>query len=639
MIEAASVKQLRVHPGLGIARVGNAPGDAEFLLAPEVPGGMPHGAGGFRDEQGRIRRQAARFRVYAEFQDGSCRELTASDGVRIEWTVEVANLKAGWYNFENAMDLPAGFAKPAARRNTSVQGADRKHLDICPGPRSVTGVMQSGPALRFDTGRFFGKPVDLGELRTDDEGRLIFLGGHGLSAPQVAGTLPTTFANNDGWHDDTADGPVWAQVAFADGTRLEAEPGYVAVTPPNFAPGLFGAVTMLDVMEDLFHRTQGTPAGRCSFTRHVWSLFQRMTDLQWTNHGLYMLSGLGSPLDAHAPAVLGRLRDSSQANAAFRAAVFQLFRDPSAATARPTALLAHYGDYYGDFDGEAGAGLAVTSLMYARLRDWADGNFDDDWAGEPSPPLFAALDAHAQAAALDAAGLFECLGGPFHPGIELTWVMRLSSVWKRPYRLDVRPGVAPQDFGNVLTPSTCLGAGGPYDGVRAGALTRFMGTPWQTDEASCLSDLEYEPSTYLSFPSFWGARVPNRVLSAQAWERVNAGDNSREQVMKHFSWREDWLRDLKGDYAKKIARMVTHWWELGILEPRSPGPAGIALGMGPAWIEAGRPASVAGSNSKAALAATIEALHAGAPVQLAAGMAAPLAPYVPPRRRLRRDEV
>ena len=53
--------------------------------------------------------------------------------------------------------------------------------------------------------------------------------------------MPLTFANNTGWHDDLCDGPVRARVTFDGHAPIEAEPGYVTVTPPNYAPGLFGA--------------------------------------------------------------------------------------------------------------------------------------------------------------------------------------------------------------------------------------------------------------------------------------------------------------------------------------------------------------------------------------------------------------
>ena len=78
----------------------------------------------------------------------------------------------------------------------------------------------------------------LGELRTDPEGRLLFLGGCGKSKSFQAGAKPITHANNVGWHDDVCDGPVRATVTFSDGSFKEAEPGYVVVAPPNFAPGL-----------------------------------------------------------------------------------------------------------------------------------------------------------------------------------------------------------------------------------------------------------------------------------------------------------------------------------------------------------------------------------------------------------------
>src|SRR5262249_2344269 len=150
---------------------------------------------------------------------------------------------------------------------------------------------------------------------------------------------------------------------------------------------------------------------------------------------------------------------------------------------------------------------------------------------------------------LERAALHDCLGGPFHPGIEITWVMRLASIWKRAYRLKVLPGNEPakQDYGPILTPSVCTGAGGPFDGLAAGALTRFMGVPWQTDGASCNSAADYSPSSFLSMPTFWGARVPDQVLAEANYNRAAAIDpmSFNVQVQKHFMTRVDWLRDVR----------------------------------------------------------------------------------------------
>src|SRR5215203_2768854 len=70
----------RIHPAIGIARLGNSPD--EFYISPEAPAALPiacDAAGNatlapdgtseetittFKDEKGRIKRQAARFQVY-----------------------------------------------------------------------------------------------------------------------------------------------------------------------------------------------------------------------------------------------------------------------------------------------------------------------------------------------------------------------------------------------------------------------------------------------------------------------------------------------------------------------------------------------------------------------------------------------
>jgi hypothetical protein len=101
--------------------------------------------------------------------------------------------QGAWYQFENAMDL-GKFAKTTALRNKSITGADRQKLIIDPGPRTISGRNIQGDPYHFDTGKFMGIKVPLGELRTDDAGRLIFLGGFGHSAS--ADNKPAiTFAN------------------------------------------------------------------------------------------------------------------------------------------------------------------------------------------------------------------------------------------------------------------------------------------------------------------------------------------------------------------------------------------------------------------------------------------------------------
>ncbi len=75
----------RIHPGIGIARLGDSP--SEFCISPEKPAALPIAcdSGGsplltpdgrseltvteFRDREGRIKRQAARFQIYVYDED------------------------------------------------------------------------------------------------------------------------------------------------------------------------------------------------------------------------------------------------------------------------------------------------------------------------------------------------------------------------------------------------------------------------------------------------------------------------------------------------------------------------------------------------------------------------------------------
>jgi hypothetical protein len=648
------ISAISVYPPLGIARVGNAQGADDYVIGPEVMGGpatMPDDTPAlflehFRTSDFSIKRQAARFRLYAHLKDGSIVEITAKDA-RIEWRVSVANLKAGWYEFNQAMDLPDGLSKNALRRNRTVGiPGGRVGLDIVPTPRTIEG-RSAGPVL-FDDGTFSNKQVTLGELRTDDQGRLLFLGGTGVSAPFRGGLRPLTFANNDGWHDDIADGPVRATVTFPAGKSFEAEAGYVAVTPPNFAPGLIGVVTMDDAVRETF-QAQGWIASPTFtfFTNDIWPIFDRLTSMQWINHGLFVLHGYGSPLDANDPAVLAKLHDASTANEPWRHSVFKLFRDYNAGGALVVPQLPQaYGDAVDDIfnpgpDDPLGL-LSVTATQYAHLERWARGQFKDDWPGHPpTVPKFADLTSEDQVAHLERAALHNCLGGPFHPGIEITWVMRLPRLWASAYRLKVLLGDKParQNYGDTLTPAVCIGAGGPFDGVAAGALTRFMGVPWQTDGTSCNSSADYFPTTFLSMPTFWGARVPDQVLADANYQRASELDPTSLpiQIHKHFMLRVDWLRDVRGnDYFDRIDIMVREWADLGMVLPVSNPKIHLPSDI---RVEQGRDPKAAGTDLKVGLVKAVEALSEASQAHLFAQDDEATEAHVPPKRRFRQGEI
>ena len=96
-IDKKSIAYCQIYPGLGIARLGNSPD--EFFIGPETPGLPSSPVGGFKDKAGRIKRQAARFRLYAyDAHYTVLGELTATDA-NIVWSVHLTNRKAEYNTF------------------------------------------------------------------------------------------------------------------------------------------------------------------------------------------------------------------------------------------------------------------------------------------------------------------------------------------------------------------------------------------------------------------------------------------------------------------------------------------------------------------------------------------------------------
>lgn len=581
-----SIVKVAIYPAVGIARVGNAPatGKDDYFIGPEVMGQVPQPRGGFKDKMGRVKKQAARFRIYGYDAKGNVvKEITAADA-DIQWRVEIANMKAGWYMFNNALDL-VGAAIPSAYRNATI--TDRSKLIISPKPISIGGKDKSGPEYRFDDGEFMGTKVPLGELRTDEQGRLIFLGGDGHSA-SYTNSAAVTFANNDTWHDDVSDGPVRATVKMKDGTVLEADPAMVAVTPPNFGQGLYGVVSMYDVVYNMSVAQNWVKKPKVpDFYEHIYPILERMSQTQWVNQGFFMVFGQNSPADFTDPKLIKQLSSADKKNDWLRKRVFNWFRDPSSTDYAPAKVPPFYGDGFSEYSEMAFDDLSVTETQYDWLKSWAAGKFTTE-----KPPRYKVLEdvpLQDRPHMLTKTNLDDCLGGPFHPGIELTWPMRVPQMWKEAFRLNImNEGDQPEvNWGPLLNTNIVLEQGGPLAASGPGTLTRWLGVPWQTDEASCLSG--YDPSTYLPLPSFWAARVPNQVMSADSYKRTTKETVPTGQRLKHFDYRQDWLRDFGTQYATKINNMIAKWHYLGIVTPQED-TVDDASGMLPKkyWIETGR---------------------------------------------------
>lgn len=357
---ATKIESIRIHPGIGMARMGNSD---EFFIGPEAPGVVvdPGGKGGpgpdggtYRDGALRLKRQAQRYRVYAYDADGQVvAELTTgSDLVEsLRWRVHVRNMKAANYAFQG----PYLF-DPEKLRNPSIQPGkkpiERDKLIIDPGVHTIASG-QAGPVvMRGDVFTGIGKGslpgelryegftpkdrskqvevtyeaargIELGQLRLDDQGRLLFVpapgGGACVTTPKVAlsnpsetqtppngpegGKNPLTnqfaYFNVPGWWDDTCGGEIDVTVTLKDGTVLSTRDGVKAVgdegtrnpragawivtAPPKFSPYMYHVVSIADRVYEAFPESYPHAGKRTNFYRDVYPIFAKAVNYGWVS--------------------------------------------------------------------------------------------------------------------------------------------------------------------------------------------------------------------------------------------------------------------------------------------------------------------------------------------------------------------
>lgn len=568
-----SIVSAAIHPSIGVARLGNSP--EEYFLAPEVVDPPPQPPGFYRDGKGALKRQAVRFRIYGLNARGQVVAELNQSNAEITWKVHLANKKAAWYQFQIALDIPEVSSAPHAYlRNVAV--ADRNRLVIDPGVREIKGAnIHGGSRYAFDTGKFMDVPVYLGEIRTDEQGRLLVFGGFGKSA-SYDGSLALTFANNEGWHDDISDGPVTATVKL-HGKALKVDPAWVVVAPPNYAPGQKSVRTMWDLMRDTAITAGTLPAPtRPSFNTDIRPIFERLSRLQWVNAGFAAAFGWGGPNHYVSAAWLARLsRKSPETTQEMRRTIANQFRNFSVDAWSPKPWPWLYGDAMNVPAAHTPRqNTALTNTQLKLLDQWAMGHFDADY--DPDRPPVQTLDdvpLAEQAEMLDRASLEFCLADAFHPGCEMTWPMRHKSLYMAPFRI-AHAGenwIEPQ-YGAVMNPSEILGLlpFGPLGPQVPGGVTRWMAVPWQTDTASCRSGYIKQYDPYL--PTFWPARVPNQVLTEEDYNTVMDTRRSLGQRLAAFARRAAWARPLGSQgYDSQINNMIANFWQMGVIEQR-PGP-------------------------------------------------------------------
>jgi len=539
-------KRYKIHPSIGIARVGTS---SEFYVGPEIPGTFARPEDGtYRDANKKLRRQAARYWVFEYDDDQPAAPpralLAGENGVaRIEWTVHLANRKAIWFRFDEIKGITGDESEGAPYppgwplRNQDWIPADqpeerRRRLIINPGPRHLTDrnqriEIEKGNSDGFDEtwpGPLVGgkEIVSLGTLVTDEKGRLTVAGGFGTSGAAEPDAVPAdgrldSFVNNDKWFDDVADGPVTARVILDDGTAHEATASWLIVGPPDYAPPVENLVTIYDLLYDLALRELGLdpaifdPATkqfqadhRPSFTRDIYPVLRRAFDYRWvirqaTSHPLSMsdFAALGAaPQPGEDPElnvrteIFNRVRDPNNINGPEERTMPRLHNDGTAGITPQTLR------------------LTVTRTQFEMLRKWAAGNFIADWHGALSPA------SEVTAEGLDRAAMEGACGGSFFPGIEAGWILRDKRIYSEPFRF--RHATSEDD------PS----------GVTPGDLTKRSAIPWQADFLKCGDN-------------WWPAQRPNQV-------RVSPTATGTAQ----------WARGINGHVD-----LVDRWSLLGIVVP------------------------------------------------------------------------
>jgi len=599
----------QIGPTIGVARLGNS--ETDFYLEPDTIGGLPRACEPngdlknppesvrhFKDSSGRVKRQGAYFRIYQIYDDGTSQEITLhSPGVQsIEWTVHLANKKACWYNFSGLQgNLLYGQSnsyvqKEVPLRNATVTDMDkRRDLIIDPGPRTVSGSHQHKPIDKPSSSDYAFKSwpetaaygdliVSLGDIMTDEAGRLIVLGGFGRSGGD---TSITSFAGADTWHDDTSDGPVSCVIIIKNPlheapVRIELN-AWCIVGSPKFAPEVVNIVTLDDTMydtaircletnKDIFNNGQFNPAFQPNFKRDILPILQRPGGYRWVANTPSMNSLSPPPFDP---------TDKSDQTASLRVAYLELFRIPSPQDSIGAAANDLFTHGFPAMPLNSGSNsvfnqpelidkfLTLTETQYFFLSQWSKGLFD---TGEPKQTDIVT--------ALTQASMGNCVGGPFCPGIEVTWSTRNphiyagNSVIRHRHQSDYynTHGLNPiEDETQVhLAPHAPAGC-------EPGDLTKRMAIPWQADFFQC--SVQYinftnpnvnkgdgipMPPTYYGY--WWPPQSPWQVITGDLTQtgQALAGTPAGFQVM--------FTRGIN-----TFSQMIDYWHYMGFLVNQNKG--------------------------------------------------------------------
>jgi hypothetical protein len=569
-----NIKSIRIHPGIGIARLGDSD---EFYIGPEAPGIVvdPRGSGGsgpsggsYRDSGMRLKRQAQRYRIYGYDANGKVvAELTSDLGLveSVRWRVHVRNMKAANYAFQGAY-----LFDPDKLRNPSIQPGkkptERDKLIIDPGVHTIAS-RQAGPVVMkgdvfvgIDKGTLPGelhfvgftpkdrskevevtyqaaRDIELGQLRLDSKDRLVFVPAPGkgecVTTPKVAlsnpsktqsppngprnGADPLTnqfaYFNVPGWWDDTCGGEIDVTVTLKDGSVLSTRDkvtkatdegarnphagAWIITAPPKFSPYMYHVVSILDRVYEAFPEAYPYAGGKTNFYRDIYPIFANAVNYGWVSaeaagvkretkdiaHGPRQSGNL------LAPQYISALADPSEKSKGTRQSIYELMRRAEGKRGRvvdsllpgppqrPTswkneefkALVEEFKmpKLWGSGgkplqNKEMGNNLpdqflSLTDWQLKHMKNWAEGDFEVGTPLKPSP--LEQLPLSEQPHALDAAALQPTIGGGFHPGIELPYLIIYRENFAEAFRVNGH--------------------------IEPGALAAYMSSPWQGDFWSC----------------------------------------------------------------------------------------------------------------------------------------------------------
>ncbi|NRA14933.1 MAG: iron-containing redox enzyme family protein [Oceanospirillaceae bacterium] len=541
-----TVSYCRIFPSIGIARIGNSP--SEYFIGPEAPGEPAEPDGGYKDSKGRMKKQAARFRIFGFNQAGQNLGEITSDIGTMNWTVSVENKKADWWQFsgaenvQNILNIDEPLPEKGGKRNAAIKGAQRKGLSIKPEPVSIEGVHKVSKLMQ---GKFldYQYPITLGQCRTDEKGRLIFTGGDGKS-DSVRGkdsTFLISYANNDWWFDDTSDGTVKCEVVIGNSKVEVKGAASVIVAPPDYSPHTKNVVSLYDVfiqsIDDLNLEWPENELGvkpdheKLTFMMDIYPILRRTGDYRWVNAKAYQAHGRERLADFIPFDQLVKLANPELARKtnSIQKGIFKHIRNPNLDSnsyeAGNQANLSFMPPLSGDEGtitlGEPDTWLKLTKNQYAALEKWSNGEFENDLPSseqelkksEARIGNINEYDVCDQPLALIRSALEACEGGAFYPGIEITSVVRHSKFYSEAFRVD--PSWMPGD------------------------ISKWMALPWQADFNDC-SD------------NWWPAVRPDDVITENYFNEVVSklySSDSNKDIYRALVRREKWTRGIGVRYG------------------------------------------------------------------------------------------